>query len=123
MGFKSAMTTGSTLLLTLALPDEPERDAELRRSALDAVRTLHQALEHREGRSEGVRVQLCVHVASATMDRSGAVTGGPIMQLTAWVPELASPGTLASAPTVDALDAGARPFEQVGAIRWFELLP
>ena len=120
-GFKTAMVTGSSLLLTLALPEDPDRELAVRRGGVDAAIALGRRLASRPGRHAGVHVRICVHAGAAAADQGGAVTGGPIMELAAWIPELAAEGPLASAPALEGLGVGARVAGEAGGLAWSEL--
>jgi serine/threonine-protein kinase len=119
-GMKVALETGATLLLSIALPEDPACEAALRRASVDAVIALVRRLEQRPHRRPGVGARVCVHVAPAVLDHDGAVTGGPLLELAAWVPDLAG-SALASAAALAGLSASARPAGEACGMPWFDL--
>ena len=120
-GFKAAMLTGTSALLTLALPDDPVGEVEARRAGVGAAIKLGPQLAGRPGRHERVYVLIRVHAAIATIDASGAVAGGPIMELAAWAPEIVAEGLLASAPALAGIDVARIQAGETAGVIWSKL--
>jgi eukaryotic-like serine/threonine-protein kinase len=121
MGFDTALETGSSLLLSRPLPEDPAAGASLRREAIESLRALHRQLECRPDRSALVRIRLCLHVIAARMTPAATVTGGPILQLSAWLPELETPRPRVSASTVAGIEVDTCPAGEAAAVAWLEL--
>jgi eukaryotic-like serine/threonine-protein kinase len=121
MGFETALETGSSLLLSRPLPEDPAAGASLRRQAIASLRALHRQLDCRPDRSALVRIRLCLHVIAARMTPTAAVTGGPILQLSSWLPELETPQPLVSASALAGIEIDTRPAGKAGAVTWFAL--
>ena len=120
-GFKVALETGSSALLAIALPEDPARELAARRAAIGAIAGLARLLSARPGRSPDVEVRLRAHAAAATLDGAGAISGGLLVHIAAWVPEEPAGAPLATAAALAGLDAGALPAGRRGELDWLEL--
>ncbi|WP_437677498.1 serine/threonine-protein kinase [Sorangium sp. So ce131] len=108
-GFAAAVEAGTTALVTADRPLDPARDEAARRGALQAALSLKWRLDARAGRDPRVHVRFCVHVGELVAGADGALTGGDLLELAAWVPEGAAEGVFASPAVLDGLGIAAQP--------------
>jgi serine/threonine-protein kinase len=120
LGLAVAMESGTSLLLARGRPANPAGDERLRRDTLAAVAALHDRLEGRPGRDPAVEVQLHVHVGALTVDPDGRAVAGALLELGAWVPEVASARPLVSRAAREGLDVPVHPLDPAGE-GWAEL--
>jgi len=123
-GFVVALETGSSLLLSRPLPDDPSEGATIRRAAALTLATFHRALERRPAPSDLVRVQLYLHLVPARIAADGIVVGGPMMELAAWLPDIhdiEASRPLVSTPALAGLNLDAHAVGAVGGVIWHEL--
>jgi serine/threonine-protein kinase len=108
-GLSPAVEAGTSMLFIAKSTDDPAHDAELRRGALRAVLCLYRSLLARPERDPRVGVHLCVHRGELLADARGALVGGDLVELAAWVPERPAPGVFASAPVLVGLGMAEEP--------------
>jgi len=108
-GLSAAVETGSSLLFTADRPDDPARDEEARRRAVGAALAIHRKLEGRPDRDPRVHVRLCLHAGELLATADGALVGGGLLEVTAWVPDDADDGVLASPEIVAGLELASSP--------------
>jgi serine/threonine protein kinase len=108
-GLSPAVEAGTSTLLVAAHDADPSRDEETRRHALSAVLSLYQRLEARASRDPRVGVHLCVHEGEIVVNESGALVGGDLLDLAAWVSDRPARGVFASAPVLAGLGVAGEP--------------
>ncbi|WP_437307605.1 serine/threonine-protein kinase [Sorangium sp. So ce388] len=108
-GFAAAVEAGTAALVTADRPLDPAGDQAARRGAVDAALALMRRLDARAGRDPRVHVRLCVHAGELVANRDGALTGGDLLELAAWVPEGTAQGVFASPALLDGLGIAAQP--------------
>ncbi|WP_438018011.1 serine/threonine-protein kinase [Sorangium sp. So ce315] len=108
-GFAAAVDAGTAALVTADRPLDPAGDRAARRGAVDAALSLMRRLDARAGRDRRVHVRLCVHAGELVASSGGALTGGDLLELAAWVPEGAAEGVFASPAVLDGLGVAAQP--------------
>jgi serine/threonine-protein kinase len=122
LGLAVAMETGTSLLLARARPATPAGDARLRGDTLALVAALHAQLEGRPGRDVDVDVRVHVHLGALTFEPGGLATGGALLDLASWVPEVGSTRPLVSRAAREGLDVPVRALDPEGE-GWAELAP
>jgi hypothetical protein len=107
-GLRPALELGNAALFVMELPGcgdggggvggdggavEVERVA--RAELLEAARSMHAELAERPGRDERIEVSVWLHAGPVVLDERGAWSG-PLLDVAAWVPEVAAAGVHAS---------------------------
>ncbi|WP_437958702.1 serine/threonine-protein kinase [Sorangium sp. So ce119] len=108
-GFAAAVEAGTAALVTADRPLDPAGDQAARRRAVDAALSLMRRLDARAGRDPRVHVRLCVHAGELVAGTDGALTGGDLLELAAWLPEGTAHGVFASPAVLDGLGIAAQP--------------
>ncbi|WP_437734771.1 serine/threonine-protein kinase [Sorangium sp. So ce1335] len=108
-GFAAVVEAGTAALATADRPLDPAGDQAARRGAVDAALSLMRRLDARAGRDRRVHVRLCVHAGELIASNDGALTGGDLLELAAWVPEGTAEGVFASPAALDGLGVAAQP--------------
>lgn len=121
-GMQVSMETGTSVLLGAARPGGAGEDARRRAEVIEAALSLWRRLSGRPGRDPRVEIRIRVHVGAAELSPDGAMTGGELLRLGAWVPEIPAEGVLASGPAIEGLGLPAGAVFERGGLGWVEIL-
>ena len=108
-GFAPAVEAGTSVLLTAPWPTDARGSEQAQRAAVSAAVSLHLRLLTRPGRDPRVRVRLCLNAGEVMATDDGALIGGDLLDLSAWVPEEALEGVYASPAVLANLDFPTQP--------------
>ncbi len=125
-GFLIPLQTGNAILGALIVADEEGED-EVRDRVMDVATELDAELQDRPDADDRVDINICLHVATASVRRSAEgieIVGGPILDVGEWAPQhtidgvCATPATLGMA--LEARDKNARSYVRIGTMRHTE---